>query len=84
MANIDYSQINVIKEKIIMISSSSNIIHVTMNNKKKTVNNAVSKILSIHDRFICIESKVNDYLEKFTINYIDIIIGNFSIKELSI
>ena len=84
MANIDYSQLNVIKEKIKIINSSSNIIHVTMNNKRKSVHNAVSKILSIHDRFICIESKVNDYIEKFTINYIDLLIGNFSIKELLI
>ena len=73
-----------IKEKIKIINSSSNIIHVTMNNKRKSVHNAVSKILSIHDRFICIESKVNDYIEKFTINYIDLLIGNFSIKELLI
>ena len=84
MTNIDYSQLNVIKEKMKVINSSSSIIHVTMNNKRKTINNAVSKILSIHDRFICIESKVNDYIEKFTINYIDLIIGNFSIKELPI
>ena len=84
MSNIDCSQITEIKEKIQIINSTSNIIHVTMNNKRKTVTNAVSKILSIHDRFLCIESKVNNYIEKFTINYIDIIIGNFSIKELII
>ena len=82
MANIDYSQLNDIKERIKIINSSSSIIHVTMNNKRKSVYNVVSNILSIHERFFCIESKINNYIEKFTINYIDLILGNYSIKEL--
>jgi hypothetical protein len=84
MANIDFSELSIIKEKMKVINSSSNIIHITINSKRKSVKNAVSKILSIHDKFICIESKINDYTEKFTINYIDIIIGTFTIKELLI
>ena len=83
MANIDLSQLDNIKERIILLNSSSNVIHVSINIKRKSINNVASKILSIHERFICIEAKINDYFEKFTINYIDIIMGNFIIKELN-
>lgn len=82
--NIDYSQLKNIKQKLQNIKEDSNIIHVSIHNKRNGVVDAISKIISIHDRFFCLESKINNYVEKFTINYIDLLINNISIKELQI
>ena len=72
--NVDYGQINLIKEKIQLIKKDSDIIHVTVNNKKNAPIDAISKILTIHDRFFYIETRINNYFEKSSINYIDILI----------
>ena len=73
--NIDYSQLSIIKEKLKVLKELSDTIHVTIHNKRNGVVNASSKIISIHDRFFCVESKINNYVEKFTINYIDLLIN---------
>ena len=84
-SNIDNSQLKRIKEKLQNIKENSSIIHVSIHNKRNGVVDATSKIIiSIHDRFFCVESKINSYVEKFTINYIDLLINNISIKELQI
>lgn len=83
-SNIDNSQLKKIKEKLQNIKENSSIIHVSIHNKRNGVVDAISKIISIHDKFFCVESKINSYVEKFTINYIDLLINNISIKELQI
>lgn len=83
-SNIDNNQLKRIKEKLQNIKENSSIIHVSIHNKRNGVVDATSKIISIHDRFFCVESKINSYVEKFTINYIDLLINNISIKELQI
>ena len=83
-SNIDNNQLKRIIEKLQNIKENSSFIHVSIHNKRNGVVDATSKIISIHDRFFCVESKINSYVEKFTINYIDLLINNISIKELQI
>ncbi|MDE6241165.1 MAG: hypothetical protein K2M08_01955 [Anaeroplasmataceae bacterium] len=75
-------QLNTIKEKLEILSKTSNLIHVSIHNKRNKVLDAPSRIVGIYQRFLCVESKVNTYVEKFTINYTDIMTGNITIKEL--
>ncbi len=75
-------QLNQIKEKLEGIYKQSKLIHVSIHNRRNKVIEAPSKILGIYQRFLCVESKVNKYSEKFTINFTDIMIGNVTIKEL--
>ncbi|MDE5546045.1 MAG: hypothetical protein K2I88_01125 [Anaeroplasmataceae bacterium] len=75
-------QLNTIKEKLELLYKTSNLIHVSIHNKRNKVLDAPSKIVGIYQRFLCVESKVNTYVEKFTINYTDIMTGNITIKEL--
>ncbi|MDE7263429.1 MAG: hypothetical protein K2N64_02040 [Anaeroplasmataceae bacterium] len=76
------AQLKHIQEELERIYQSTNLIHVSILNKRNKVVEAPSKILGIYSRFLCVESKVNAYVEKFTINYIDIMTGNIIIKEL--
>ncbi len=73
-----------IKNAIEAIYQKSRLIHVTINGKrrKKQVEEAPSKIIGIYDRFLCVESTVNHYVEKFTISYIDLMTNTIIIKEL--
>lgn len=75
-------QFNTIKEKLEGIYKSSNLIHVSIHNKRNKIIEAPSKIIGIYQRFMCVESKVNSYVEKFTIHYTDLMTGNITIKEL--
>lgn len=75
-------QLNQIKEELERIYKQSKLIHVSIHNRRNKVIEAPSKILGIYQRFLCVESQVNRYTEKFTINFTDIMIGNVTIKEL--
>ncbi|MCM1131796.1 MAG: hypothetical protein NC087_09935 [Anaeroplasma bactoclasticum] len=75
-------QFNTIKEKLEAVYKSSNLIHVSIHNKRNKILDAPSKIIGIYPRFLCVEAKVNTYVEKFTINFVDIMTGNITIKEL--
>lgn len=75
-------QLSKIKEQLEGIYKSSNLIHVSILNKRNKVIEAPSKIIGIYQRFLCVESKINSYVEKFTINYTDLMTGNIIIKEL--
>lgn len=76
------SQLKHIQEELKRIYQLTNLIHVSILNKRNKIIEAPSKIVGIYSRFLCVESKVNTYLEKFTINYTDIMTGNIVIKEL--
>ncbi|MDE6656472.1 MAG: hypothetical protein K2J85_05730 [Anaeroplasmataceae bacterium] len=75
-------QFNTIKEQLEAIFKTSNLIHVSIHNKRNKVLEAPSKIVGIYERFLRVEAQVNSYLEKFTINYTDLMTGNITIKEL--
>ena len=80
--NSSNSQFLTIKKQIEEVSKENEVIHVSINNRRNKIKEAPSKIVGIYDRFLCVESKVNNYLEKFTINYIDLLTNNIVIKEL--
>ena len=75
--------INIIKAKIIKLFNDKKNIHVTINVKRKKVKNAISEIVGVYKNFFNVKSYVNLYYEEFSISYIDILIGNVSISELS-
>ena len=77
------NQVLAIKNQILELSNKTNIIHVSINNKRHKIYEAPSKIVGVYERFLCVESKVNNYVEKFTINYIDLLTTNIVIKELN-
>ena len=81
MANINYD-INYIKNKISELYNKKEDIHVTINLKRKRVSNAKSKITGVYKNFFTVKSQVSLYYEDFSINYVDILIKNVSIKEL--
>ena len=70
--------INRIKE----IYLNTNIIHVSINKKRKKINSVEAKIIGIYNNFITVTSFVNNYEESFTITYIDLMIGRICIDEL--
>ena len=74
--------INIIKNKISDLYNKNEEIHVTVNVKRKRVNNAPAKIIGVYDKFFTVKSKVNLYVEEFSITYIDLLINNITIKEL--
>ena len=82
MSVVDYGQFKQIKDKLLFIYNSSNVIHVSLKNGRKIIKNAKSKLIGVYDRFAIVESLVNNYMEKFTINYIDLVTKNILINEL--
>ncbi|MDE6584519.1 MAG: hypothetical protein K2K15_03865 [Anaeroplasmataceae bacterium] len=74
-------QFKTIQERLLELSKSSSLIHVTISNRRNKIVEAPSKIIGIYQRFLCVESQVQSYLEKFTINYTDLMTGNIIIKE---
>ncbi len=76
------TQMSTIKEQLEHLQQRTSLIHVSIHNKRNRIVDAPSKIIGIYPRFLCVESKVNEYVERFTINYTDLMIGNISIKEL--
>ena len=79
---LDYSDFNVLKEKLIEIYNKSEIIHVDLSMKRKRLNNIEAKIVGIYDRFLCITSVINNYEENFTITFIDLLTYKVKIREL--
>ena len=79
MADKNFSEI---KNKLIELNEKSNIIHVDINAKRKSVTNAKSTIVGIYDNFVCVKSNINNYTEDFTISYVDLLIRKIVIREL--
>ena len=76
-------KIDEIKNKLIELHKQKKIIHVSINDGKKKIKSAPTKITGAYPNFICVESEVNKYMESFTIHYRDIIIKKILIDELS-
>lgn len=76
--------INAIKDKILALYKKNEVIHVTINVKKKNAKNREALIINVYKNFFVIKSKVNLYEEEFTISYIDLLIDNIAIKELDL
>ena len=62
---------------------SNDIIHITVNSGRNKMVDVPSKISGIYNHFVCVTANIKNYRdESFTINFIDIIMGKFIIKEL--
>ena len=72
-----------IKEHLQKIYETNPNIHVTIREGRTKLDNVASRITGIYNHFMCVTSDVKNYMEEsFTINFIDIVIGKFRIKEL--
>ena len=72
-----------IKNKLSDIYKKTDIIHVSVVQKRKRLTAVEAKITGIYANFITVTGNVNGYIEDFTISYIDIIVGNIVIIELN-
>lgn len=75
-------KIEEIKNRLTQLYKQNKIIHVSIVEGRKKIKSAPSKISGEYPNFICVESKVNKYMESFTINYRDIMIKKIIIDEL--
>ena len=72
-----------IRSKLEKLYLSNDIIHITVAAGRNKMINVPSKISGIYNHFICVTANIKNYNdESFTINFIDIIMGKFIIKEL--
>lgn len=72
-----------LKEKLTKLYNQNEIIHVSVKMGRLKFEEVPSKITGIYNHFICVTANVKKYIdESFTINFIDIMIGKFKIKEL--
>jgi hypothetical protein len=73
-----------IKKKLNDLYANNSLIHVSVMTGRTKINDVPSTITGIYNHFLCVTSKVKNYKEEaFTINFIDILIGKFQIKELT-
>lgn len=76
--------IETIKSKLNELFKTNKLIHVSVNSGRTKLTDVPSTITGIYNHFLCVTSKVKNYKEEsFTINFIDILIGKFQIKELN-
>ena len=72
-----------VKNKLHEILKKDSLVHVSVNSGRTKLTDVPSRITGIYNHFFCVTSHVKSYQdESFTINFIDILIGKFSIKEL--
>ncbi len=73
-----------IYDKLIELKEKNVMIHVDIKDGRLKVNKALSKIVAVYPFFVCVESKIMNYIESFTIKLVDISIGKVRIKELDV
>ena len=71
-----------IKEKLLELYKASPIIHVDVLQKRRRVKNAMVKINGIYDYFVSVEADINNYIENFSITFVDVLTKNIIIREL--
>lgn len=75
--------LDTVKAKLHEIFSKNKLIHVSVNSGRTKLTDIPSTITGIYNHFFCVTAHIKSYQqESFTINFIDVIIGKFSIKEL--
>lgn len=73
-----------IKKRLNELYEKSTLIHVSVVSGRAKITDVPSNITGIYNHFLCVTSRVKEYKEEsFTINFIDILIGKFKIKELT-
>ena len=75
--------LDTLKVKLQDIFKKNSLVHVSVNSGRTRYSDVPSTITGIYNHFFCVTSNVKNYqAESFTINFVDILIGKFSIKEL--
>lgn len=75
--------LDTLKVKLQDIFKKNSLVHVSVNSGRTKYSDVPSTITGIYNHFFCVTSNVKNYQsESFTINFVDILIGKFSIKEL--
>ena len=77
--------VETIKRRLKELYEKNKLIHVSVITGRNKLTDVPSNITGIYNHFLCVTSKVKNYNdESFTINFIDILIGKFIIKELAL
>ncbi len=72
-----------LKSKLHEVFLKNKLVHITTNSGRTKVTDVPSTITGIYNHFFCVTAHVKNYQEEsFTINFIDVLIGKFNIKEL--
>ena len=72
-----------LKTKLQEVFLTNKLVHITTNSGRTKVIDVPSTITGIYNHFFCVTAHIKSYQEEsFTINFIDVLIGKFSIKEL--
>lgn len=75
--------LDTVKTKLKEIFSKDKLVHVSINSGRTKAIDIPSTITGVYNHFFCVTAHVKSYQEEsFTINFIDILIGKFKIKEL--
>lgn len=83
-AGVTKLDVETIKKRLNDIYANNKIIHVSVLTGRAKIDDVPSTITGIYNHFLCVTSKVKNYKEEsFTINFIDILIGKFKIRELT-
>lgn len=73
-----------LKTKLQEIYKSNDLVHVSVNSGRTKLTDIPSTITGIYNHFFCVTAHIKNYQEEsFTINFIDILIGKFTIRELN-
>lgn len=81
--NVTKMDIATIKEHLTEIAKTNPVIHVSVHEGRTRLTEVPSTVTGIYNHFMCVTAHVKNYQdESFTINFIDIIIGKYKIKEL--
>lgn len=72
-----------VKTRLQEIFKTNKLVHVSINSGRTKLTDIPSTITGIYNHFFCVTAHIKNYQEEsFTINFIDILIGKFTIKEL--
>ena len=75
--------LDTVKTRLKDICAKNKLVHVSVNTGRTKLIDIPSTITGIYNHFFCVTAHIKSYQqESFTINFIDILIGKFSIKEL--
>ena len=75
--------IQTVKTRLQEIFKTNKLVHVSLNSGRTKLTDIPSTITGVYNHFFGVTAHLKNYQEEsFTINFIDILIGKFKIKEL--
>ena len=86
VANKSFSeaQIKALRTLLITRMDENPNVEVSVYVKRHNIINKKSKITGVYNRFLTVTSNVNGYNETFSINFIDLFMGLYAIKEVPV